>query len=230
MCITQRSSLRKTEFHSRFHPLLMFFFCLAGILLNITFTRLCFYTGFPLFLDTILTITITLIGGLFWGMLCGALTNVIYHSIWGHGWEAYLFAICNIATAYITWLFIRFFPRELLAKKEYVPQKPSSFLSKTSRLSTLMDRVIILILLSFALCLAMSILGGLIATFILYLNSYYYETDGVTGVFTATMFTQNAPIFVKEIVSRIPVNIIDRLISSFAGYGIAVCVRHLKSQ
>jgi len=205
--------------------LLMFFFCLAGVFLNIAFTRLRFYAGFPLFLDTILTITVTLKGGLFWGILCGALTNVLCHSIWGHGWEAYLFAICNIATAFITWLFIRVFPRELLTGKQDVPQKPSFISARSSSLSAVMDRIIILILLSFALCLAMSILGGLIATFIINLNSAYLETDGITGIFSATMFTQNVPIIVKEIVSRIPVNIVDRLISSFAGFGIACLIK-----
>jgi len=175
-------------------------------------------------MDTILTITVTLNGGLFWGMLCGALTNVISHSIWGHGWEAYLFTICNIATAYITWLFMKFFPRELTNKQDTL-QKPSPLSAKSSRLITLMDRVIILTLLSFALCIAMSILGGLIATFILYLNSYYFEIDGVAGTFSATMFGQDVPLVLKEIISRIPVNIVDRLISAFAGFGIAVLLR-----
>ncbi|MCL2444450.1 MAG: hypothetical protein FWD13_13445, partial [Treponema sp.] len=107
------------------------------------------------------------------------------------------------------------------------PQKLSPLSVKSSRLNTLMDRIIILTLFSFALCLIMSILGGLIATFILYLNSAYSETDGIMGVFSATMFTHNVPIIVKEILSRIPVNIIDRLISTFAGYGAALCIRHL---
>jgi len=205
----------------------MLIFCLIGIFLNIAFTRLCFITGLPLYLDTILTITITLSCGLGWGILCGTLTNVLCHSIFGYGWEAYLFTICNIATALITWFFYRFFMQELEGTQELANQNVSkrglrALQHNSSQLSRIMDRVIILILFSFALCLAMSILGGLIATIIQMIDSAYSDDNGITGVLSATMFGQNAPILLKEIISRIPVNIIDRLISVFAGYGIAL--------
>jgi len=202
--------------------LIMFCFCLTGIILNIAITRICLLTGIPLWLDTTFTISVTLICGLPWGILCGALTNIIHHSIWGYGWEAYLFSICNITTAFITWYFYRFFKQELEGKQGDIPSA-----RRSSQLNRIMDKVIILILFSFALCLTMSILGGLIATFILYLNSAYYETDGVTGLLSATMFGHNVPVVFKEIVSRIPVNIIDRLISVFAGYGIAVILKRI---
>jgi len=197
--------------------LFKFILCFAGVLLNITFNQICFFTGLPLWLDTVMTITVTLTCGLPFGILCGALTNIISHSVFGHGWEAYLFTLCNITTAVITWFFYRFFKQEL--------EGQDTSQQKSNQLNRIMDRVIILILFSFALCLAMSILGGLIATFILYLNSAYYEIDGVTGVFTATMVGQDVPVFLKEIISRIPVNIVDRLISVFAGFGLAVLLR-----
>jgi uncharacterized membrane protein required for colicin V production len=65
----------------------------------------------------------------------------------------------------------------------------------------------------------MSVLGGLIATIILQINSAYTE---VSGLLSATMFSQDTPVLIKEIISRIPINIIDRLISVFAGYAIAL--------
>ncbi|MCL2211976.1 MAG: hypothetical protein FWB95_08655, partial [Treponema sp.] len=71
------------------------FLCLAGTLLNITISRLSFLLGIPLYLDTVLTISVTLTGGLFCGAVCAALTNIIYHTLWGYGWEGYLFAVCN---------------------------------------------------------------------------------------------------------------------------------------
>jgi len=37
-----------------------------------------------------------------------------------------------------------------------------------------------------------------------------------------TMFHNNIPILLNEILSRIPINIIDRLISAFAAFGIAL--------
>ena len=222
----------------------MLILCLAGVFLNIAISRLCFFAGLPLFLDTILTITVTLICGLPLGILCGALTNIIYHSIFGYGWEAYLFTLCNIATAIVTWCFYRFFKQELTGQEpptspngrsfQVVPtgSKERSFRRinlPSNQLGSVMDKVIILILFSFALCLAMSILGGLIATLIIVINSSYSDAKGISGVLSATMFGQNVPLPLKEIISRIPINIIDRLISVFAGYGIALLVRRLNT-
>jgi hypothetical protein len=88
--------------------------CLAGAALNIICNLLASrVAGLPLYLDTIFTITLTLLGGLFWGVLTAALTNLIGPTIFFYCWESYLFVVCNITTAFITWLFIRFFPREL---------------------------------------------------------------------------------------------------------------------
>jgi hypothetical protein len=38
------------------------------------------------------------------------------------------------------------------------------------------------------------------------------------------MFRQGFPLILAEILSRIPMNIIDRLISAFSGYGIALAI------
>ena len=73
----------------------------------------------------------------------------------------------------------------------------------------------------------MSILGGLIATIIQLINSSYSDDNGISAVLSATMFGQNVPMLLKEIISRIPVNIIDRLISVFAGYGIALLIQRV---
>jgi len=72
---------------------------------------------------TILTITITLVCGLLWGMLCGAMTNIISHTIFEFGWGGYLFALCSIATALITWLFMRLFPNVLDLRPETLNAK-----------------------------------------------------------------------------------------------------------
>jgi hypothetical protein len=42
------------------------------------------------------------------------------------------------------------------------------------------------------------------------------------------MFPQGGiPLVLAEILSRIPINIIDRLITAYAGYGIAIALRKL---
>jgi len=200
----------------------MLLLCFAGAFLNIVFNRIFTYpgVGLPLYLDTILTITITFMGGLFWGMLTGALTNVIVHTIYFWGWEAYLFALCNIATALITWLFIRTFPQDLNFAKSKKNLAVKTF-HNSQHLNTVVLRIIILVLLSFVLCFAMSILGGSIAAFIHILNSSSADELHFRAWFGFTMFP-HLPLIWVEILSRIPVNIIDRFISVFAGYGIAV--------
>ena len=198
----------------------MFTISLSGAILNLYINQLSIYSGTPLYVDTILTISITLVCGLFWGSLCGALTNAISNTIWFWGWEGYLFSICNIATAVTTWFFMHLFPREL--EMNNAKQKISPVIYKSGKLSIIIDRMITLILLAFALCLVMSIFGGLIAAFILSYSKGRFEETNISAILAATMFGQNFPVVLTEIFSRIPVNIIDRLISVFAGYGIAL--------
>jgi len=206
---------------------LLFVLCIIGALLNTAINLIFLHrTGIPLYLDTILTISMTMMAGPFWGSLTGVLYTLIAHSIafWG-GWKGYLFAICGIATALITWLFIRFFPAELnlflRQDNKLITQ------SKSRRLNMIMGKVIALILLSFALCIAMSILGGLIAAFIIYNDPALLEGRYVTGFFASTMFPEGSSLILSEIGSRIPVNIVDRLISVFVGYGIALAALRL---
>jgi hypothetical protein len=202
----------------------MILLCIAGAFLNILMNRLTWPpVVFPLFLDTVMTIAVTLFGGLLWGVITGALTNIITHSVWFDGWDIYLFTLCNIATAYITWLFMRWFPREL--SLETAAGGP--FFS-SRRLNKGVSCAAVLVLLSFALCLAMSVLGGLISGFIDMLRaSPEYGVPGTSHSVNLITFHQNIP-FLKNIIDRIPVNIVDRLISVLAGYGIFWGMRKVK--
>jgi len=200
-----------------------FSICIVGVLLNITINRIvCVQGSFPLYLDTILTITCTLVSGLFWGILCGALTNIVYSSIWFWGWEAYIFTICNIVTALITWQFIRSFPGELNFFVE--TKKNTPVVSKSGKFENVMGKLIVLTILSFCLCITMSVLGGLITGLILMIEPAHTGKQWLTVWLSATMFTQNVPVIIREILARIPINIIDRLISAFAGYGFALLI------
>lgn len=194
----------------------MILLSIAAACLNIFFNFLTAITGIPLFLDTIMTIAITLSFGPVWGVITGTLTNFIQSSIWFHGWSYYLFFLCNIATALIVWLFTRLFPRELGANL----QSDQTPWSKSRRLNVVVTRVSVLVLLSFTLCFVISISGGLIAGLI----NIILKPEGM-GVHLELeqidTFQRNIPIL-KEIMNRIPVNVADRLISVFAGYGIAL--------
>ena len=211
--------------------ILMIALCLAGALLNIVLNRLDLLAGLPLFLDTVLTVALTFYGGLFWGALCGVLTHLIHYLIWFAGWEMSLYTLCSIATAVLTWLFIRFFPRELdlfsrharyeqLLRTAGIERRSGSF-------AKLMDRAIVLTLLSFALCLVMSVMGGLITALILKINASLHGQRALGGILSDTMFSKNIPMPVVEIAARIPINIIDRLVAAFGGYAIALGLKKL---
>ncbi|MDR0313164.1 MAG: hypothetical protein LBI14_06170 [Treponema sp.] len=194
--------------------------CIVGALLNIAIHKLCTFTGIQLYLDTVFTVAVTLSCGLLWGAVCGALTNLICYSVWFWGWEAYLFALCNIATAFITWGFVWLFPRDLGIVRK-TPNTADEVSFKSTKLSRVMDKVIALMLLAFALCLAMSVMGGVISAAIWGASpSFPYESSLLIWL-GKTMFAENIPTVVREIVARIPVNMVDRLITAFAGYGIA---------
>jgi hypothetical protein len=200
--------------------IIVFLLCIAGAILNIGSNILfCEVLLIPLFLDTILTISVTFLFGPVWGIFTGTLTNVISNTIGFRGWGVYLYSICNIATAFITWIFIRLFPVELRITKRNFPE--TSFGSV--RQDNVMNRIIVLMLLSFFLCLAMSILGGLVTGIIQIIrNSGDAALPNNPGSIKPAMFAGNVPFILNEVLSRIPVNIIDRIISVFAGHGIAV--------
>jgi hypothetical protein len=212
------------------------FLCIAGALLNNFFYWLfVLKAGIPLYLDTGLTVALTFYGGAFWGVLTGVFTNLILHTVWFGGWGDYLFAFCNAAVALITALFIRLFPVELgsifrRGTKEPAPAGLSSAQPPTlrsQRLKILMDRVIVLILLSFALCAAISLLGGIVASCIKFFVSSSHGGSGPELFFAPFLSRKNLPLFLVEALSRIPLNIIDRLVTVFGGYGIALILRRI---
>ncbi|GHV89418.1 hypothetical protein AGMMS50267_17780 [Spirochaetia bacterium] len=203
----------------------MLFVSIAGAVMNML---VCHFLrnrlGIPLFLDTVLTMTVTFYGGVFWGALTGALTNLMQESLPFVGWGAYLFIICNIAVALVTALFIRWFPQELrIAGTEKTLPK-----NKSRWFQDLMGKAIVLVLLSFALCLVISVLGGLCAVIIDGFTPPTLDTALMSDFkspeqnFRIALIQRNFPGLIVEIGSRIPVNLLDRLISSFAGYALAV--------
>jgi len=191
--------------------------CLAGVALNVVLCRfLRGFLGIPLYLDTAFTMTVTFYGGPFWGILTGAMTNLLNSSIYFTGWPSYLYTLCNIAVAIITARFIRWFPRELdiFAAAQPAPQK--------LKMQVLVETVIILVILSFALCVVISVMGGFFAALINYLQPAALSIADPEMNFKSALVRKGLPLIVVEIGSRIPVNLLDRLFSSFLGYGVAL--------
>ena len=189
----------------------------CNVLLYVVFVR---KLGLPLYLDTIFTMTLAFLGGPLWGALTGLCTNIILHCVWYGGLLYFLFALCNIAVALVTALFVRFFPAELDVAGGRPAPVPAP---QSQRFVRLLDLSIVLILLSFGLCIAISILGGLIGTLIKTIIPN--PNSGTELRFLSTLVRKNLPLVLVETLSRIPVNIIDRPVSAFCAYRAARLLR-----
>jgi hypothetical protein len=176
-------------------------------------------------MDTLFTVAMSFYGGLFWGALTGLLTNPIANIIAFYGWSDLLYAFCNAAAALVTVLFIRLFPAELgFGAEKAEGLKTGEFKTRAvnSRLRTLINTLVVLLLLSFVMCIAISVLGGLITVLIkIFPSLFWSRSPSPERLFKLALVRKNLPLAVVEILSRIPLNIIDRLLSVFGGYGVA---------
>jgi hypothetical protein len=170
----------------------------------------------PLYLDTVFTAAVAFYGGLWPGVLTGLLTQCIINTVWFAGWGGYLFGICNGIAAALTVLFVRLCPDELDLGREDL-----SLTRRSRRLNRVLYRVTTLCLLAFALTAALSVSGGLIAFCI---KAFIPSSADITGpeeFYAPPLAGRVWPALLVEIISRIPVNVPDRLLTAFCGYALA---------
>jgi hypothetical protein len=195
---------------------------------NYILARLSVITGTGLFLDTIFTITASLNGGILTGFLTSILSTIAFGAYDNIYWEYYLFGLCSIATALVTCFFAKLEKTDLNITHnslQYNKLSPGAVPSKSS----LPDRLIMLFLFSLALCILMSVLGGLIAVFIeLALNTPMQTSPEIW--FKLGLLHQGLDLLPAEIFARFPINIVERPISVFAGYGIALLLKRIAAK
>jgi hypothetical protein len=184
---------------------------LVGALLNFG-TMLLFQNvlRFPLFMDTMFTVVFTFLGGLPYGIAVAVLTHLVTNPLLSSDLPLYLYTFCNVLVAVITAVFMRLFPLEC------------SVASPARR--RIFERIAILFFLSLALCVAVSLLGGIIGTIV---ETFFTPRDSYgaeTFIFRRMLERDGLPLFAVEVLCRIPVNIIDRFVSVFGGYGFAVAL------
>ncbi|MDR0401300.1 MAG: hypothetical protein LBH51_10235 [Treponema sp.] len=184
---------------------------LAGALLN--FGAMLLFQNvlcIPLFMDTMFTVAFTFLGGLPWGLAVAVFTHLLANPLLSIGLPLYFYILCNVLTAVITAVFMRLFPLECSVA---VPARRRIF-----------ERVAILFVLSLAMCVAVSLLGGLIGTVIGTFFTLRDNYDAETFIFRRMLERKGLPLFAAEVLCRIPVNIIDRLVSVFGAYGFAAAL------
>jgi hypothetical protein len=218
------------------------FWALTGALLNLG-TMFFFQDALrlPLFMDTLFTAAFTFYGGLPQGIATAILSHLIINPLLATDLPNYLYVLCSIAVALVTAFFQNRFPAECspgfgshgshgslgsfggrmrLRRRTLPPREGSG----------IFDRITILFVLSLVMCLVISLLGGLISTVIETFFTPRNTYDADVFIFRRMLIRQGLPLLAVEILCRVPVNILDRLISVFGGYGFALALSSLTAR
>lgn len=178
--------------------------CLLAEVLNY-FTAFLFFDVLhaPLFMDTIFTVAITFYCGLVPGVLVGIFHNIITTltlTIRGYTFEPLLilFGICGALVAFATWFFARH-------KAEF----------RISRTITILYLVLIALFSSL-----LTIISAGTIDFVRFTLAELPDRMAPIKAFTDAFRSQNFSLLSSCFFAQIPISVTDRLITTFAGYGV----------
>ena len=176
----------------------------------------------PLYLDTVFTVAICFAAGLVPGLLTGVVFSIlispfIYIYLYHHPVEmifaSKIFSICVV----VELLLVYFFHKKIRSREAVFLDKPS--------LSSFIGLAPLLLILVAIDCIAVSFSGGVIDFMLTRASAVrpYFPEDS----FKLGLFRNNVPVLTAAILSRIPINIVDRSIVIFGGFGISLAYRKL---
>ncbi len=153
----------------------------------------------PLFCDTVFCLAITFFSNPLWGILAVASYH-LFDIIVSHSFVVYqLYTLSAFLCCITAWLY----RRQVMKDGD-----------------SLIVTVVKLLGLSLVMCLVMSISGGIISRICAYLNGdgseYTFQTQFLAVLFEGRL---KFPLL-DSILLRIPVNVLDRLITVFASFGV----------
>jgi len=197
--------------------------CLVSALCNVILNYfVCHIWHIPLYLDTVFTVALCFSAGLLPGLLNAAfvlpvcfflLHNYVLPLEPQAGFARYLFTLCVVCEA----LTVCFFHSKMKRQEAVFFKKPSfySFIGVAAKL----------LVLAVIDCIVVSVSGGII-DFVITSNSAprpIFPED----TFKLGLLRNNVPVLATTILSRIPINIVDRFIAVFGGYGISAGYRKI---
>jgi len=210
----------------------IFVLCAVSAVLNIFSNHLVNgITRLPLYLDTVFTAAMCFTAGLLPGIITGIFLPVLlipvnylflYNLPLETIWPAYFFLVCALGEIIIICFFykkIKPIEREFLANLEGKKPLLQSFVLIATQL----------LVLAALDCVIISILGGITGYTIglFSMSRPLYPED----TFLLGLIRNNVPQLASEILSRIPINVVDRFIVIFGGYGFSLFYRKwLKTQ
>lgn len=176
---------------------------LAVILNFITATLFYQILGIPLFFDTIWTVAVVFYLGLIPGLCVSIGYNALNLFVWiiktgTDGLFVSAYSICGILIVLSTWYFAK-------NKEEF----------KISPAITILYLVLITLVSSFCTIIT----GGTIDYFQYKLTAVPDQMNPIRA-FTDSFIRQHFNLFASCILAQIPISFLDRLIATFAGYGI----------
>jgi hypothetical protein len=141
-------------------------------------------------------------------------------------WGSYIYGLCFAATALVTWFFSRSFPEECASLRIIKRRKDAQPFPGPPSASPL-DRIIMLSLLSLSLWIVISVMGALIALFNYRVLHAVSEEIAAENTFKLGLLQRGFSLAVSEILTRIPIIIIDRPVSALIGYGTSLLLKKL---
>ena len=174
-----------------------------------------YYMKTPLYIDTLFTVAVSFAAGLVPGLITALIPGVVFTVLTGFFTP---FILCSFAEVCIVCLLKPSLPRE------HVPGMQTGKEKSVAQAAGIFARLMVL----YIVCaLAISVLGGVI-DFIYYdvllkSNEYFSPED----TFKIGLLDSGIPPLAINILSRIPVNIVDRFIVIFGGYGVSLLFRKI---
>jgi hypothetical protein len=213
--------------------IILLFFCFIAALANYGLNQLAarVFSQF-LFVDTLFTLTITLIGGIIPGIITACLSILPYGIFTGESyWPGALFVVCSITELILVRGFcLRFHiitknsePRFGMADK-FGGFKGGNFYF------LLLYVISALWVISVSMCLVISLLGGIIGSVNTLVFKSVEKAYSPEMYFKLGLLRNQVNLILANILARIPVNMVDRVIVVFGSYGLFLLVFRIKSR
>ena len=179
----------------------------------------------PLYVDTIFTAAMCFTAGMFSGIITGAVLSplfffLVFKFILTMPLDVTLlrnvFIICILAEIFL----ICYFHKKIKKREDVFLEKLAA---KKDALFAFIPVAVRLLLLVVLDCVVVSVLGGIIELIIDQFSVPWKYSP--SDIFKLGFLRYNAPVLAAGILSQIPINIVDRFIVVFGGYGISLVFR-----
>ena len=183
---------------------------ILSIVINFGFNHLAiFILHVPLFLDTVGTVTLTFFCGWIPRLVCAFATILLDSIIGGYFLQLpTLYVICSFFAVFISYKFKR----------------------NIFNTNMIIVRICYLFILAMIMCVVISILGGIIDSICITYSNYKSTYPVASDFFKPNFIKLGLSQLGTNIVSRFPINIVDRLFTCFISYGLSLLFSLLVKQ